>query len=47
MCKLRGGINMKLNKRQVEAIASKIKKNIVDPINKYNNEIRNSEEYVK
>ncbi len=36
---------MKLSKQQVEAIASKIKKNLVDPINYYNSEIRNSNEY--
>jgi hypothetical protein len=36
---------MKLNKQQVEAIASKIKKNVIDPISQYNNDIRNSVEY--
>ena len=37
---------MKLNKQQIEAIASKIKKNVVDPINQHNNAIRNSVEYI-
>ena len=37
---------MKLSKQQVEAIASKIKKQVVDPINHYNSEIRNSKEYI-
>ena len=37
---------MKLSKQQVEAIASKIKKQVVDPINNYNREIRNSKEYI-
>ena len=37
---------MKLSKRQVEAIASKIKKQVVDPINHYNSEIKNSKEYI-
>lgn len=37
---------MKLSKQQVEAIAFKIKENIVDPINKHNSEIRNSVEYI-
>ena len=36
---------MKLSKQQIEAIASKIKKNVVEPINQHNNEIRNSVEY--
>jgi hypothetical protein len=36
---------MKLNKQQIEAIASKIKKNVVDPISQHNNAIRNSIEY--
>ena len=36
---------MKLSKQQVEAIASKIKKNVVEPINQHNNAIRNSVEY--
>ena len=38
---------MKLSKQQVEAIASKIKKQVVDPINHYNSEIRNSKEYIR
>ena len=38
---------MKLSKQQVEAIASKIKKNVVEPINQHNNEIRNSVEYTE
>ena len=37
---------MKLSKQQVEAIASKIKKQVVDPINYYNSEIKNSKEYI-
>ena len=37
---------MKLSKQQVEAIASKIKKQVVDPINHYNSEIENSKEYI-
>ena len=37
---------MKLSKQQVEAIAAKIKKNVVDPINQHNNAIRNSVEYI-
>jgi len=45
MFKLRGGINMKLNKQQVEAIAAKIKKNVVEPISQHNNAIKNSVEY--
>ena len=36
---------MKLSKQQVEAIASKIKKNVVEPISQHNNDIRNSVEY--
>ena len=36
---------MKLSKQQVEAIAAKIKKNVVEPINQHNNAIRNSVEY--
>ena len=36
---------MKLSKQQVEAIAAKIKKNVVEPINQHNNEVRNSVEY--
>ena len=36
---------MKLSKQQVEAIAAKIKKNVVDPINQQNNIIKNSKEY--
>jgi len=36
---------MKLSKQQVEAIASKIKKNVVKPINQHNNDIRNLVEY--
>ena len=39
--------NMKLSKQQVEAIAAKIKKNVVDPINQRNNEVRNSVEYIE
>ena len=38
--------NMKLSKQQIEAIASKIKKNITDPINQHNNAIRSSTEYI-
>ena len=36
---------MKLSKQQIEAIASKIKKNVVEPINQHNDDIRNSVEY--
>ena len=38
---------MKLSKQQVEAIASKIKKNVVEPINRHNDNIKNSFEYVE
>lgn len=38
---------MKLSKQQIEAIASKIKKNVVEPVNQHNNEIRNSVEYTE
>lgn len=37
---------MKLSKQQVEAIASRVRKNVIDPINKYNNAIRNSAHYI-
>lgn len=36
---------MKLSKQQIEAIASKIKKNVVEPINQHNKDIRDSVEY--
>jgi len=37
---------MKLSKQQVEAIASKIVRQVVDPINKHNNEVKLSKEYI-